>query len=140
MVKKIIDLIFPVATLPKDADKRSKVIVGFEETVKRDNSSIIKFLFATILCWIVFSAPITKSFSFYNDFILFCIFQPVALFVVSIILYIACKLTHNTHAKLCYSIIVLIGFMLGMCGFNAIVGVLDTDYSYKMYCNGQAFL
>ena len=134
MVKKFIDIVFPVRALPQDDDECAKVISEYKKVIKRDNDHITKFLGYEILFWGIGAMYITQGFKIINLLVLFCLLFPVVLYLICLILYFAYKYSKKKDlAKKKYLIYVLCVDILGISGFQGLVGILDSDYSYRSF-------
>ena len=131
MVKKIVSLILPEASLPQDNDARNDVILGFNKTIQRDIQNTKKCL---LLMWIILgmgTMSIIYGFSKIDVIELLLIFIPIFLYIISLILFAVCKLKHNTDStKLNYLVFVICATICGFSIFNMAFGLLSFDSGF----------
>ena len=131
MVKKIIDLIFPVKALPKDKDVCADVISKYESIVRRDNCNITQCFVSMIVVWGLGAAFITQFFKVFNNLVYLCLSVPIIIYILGVVLFIICRLKHMpVLSKSYYFVYLLFIDITGISGFNMLVGVFDTNYDY----------
>ena len=131
MVKKFIDIVFPVRALPKDDKERAKVISEYEKIVIRDNDHIIEGFVCMIVMWWLAAYFITHFFQSFNNLLYICLSIPIIIYILNLVLYVVCRIRHiSILSKQYYFIYLLCIDILGANGFNILVGVFDTDYDY----------
>ena len=132
MVKKIIDVIFPVKALPIDANERAKVISEYNKLVLMSNMNVKKLLLM-IVVWGMGAMFITQGFTIMNNLVFFCLLFPVALYLICLILYFIYRISKKKDTKKNYLIYVLCADIAGISGFQVLMFILDSDYSYKKF-------
>ena len=108
MVKKIIDLIFPVAALPKNQETRSTVINNYEKLCRKTPS-----IWSIPLCLLICLLFVTQAFSVYSPTILIWMIIPTLLFAISAGLLLKFRIdSKSTHKNMLGLLLFSYGFIL----------------------------
>jgi len=128
VVVKLIDIIFPIAPLPKDKKERNTVIEGYERSINKPTNVSAKGLLFTFVLFLVGIFSVSNGFSTFDTNIYICILLPALLYFTSLILFLFFNLKRSTtsiHAK--HTISLFWSFVFSISFINAVLGLIHHD-------------